>query len=131
IDGEKYEKLKATGEEKGISFSEIMQIIGKSFSQDQKDIVALYEKKINKYKKILEKTNTGFLVVLENVSTVLKKTIDDKNFFENLQWLLPVDFDQDLYSSPNGELFREFTAEDGEKLPLISFCRISFNDVPV
>ena len=131
IDGEKYEKLKATGEEKGISFSEIMQIIGKSFSQDQKDIVALYEKKINKYKKILEKTNTGFLVVLENVSTVLKKTIDDKNFFENLQWLLPVDFDQDLYSSPNGELFREFTAEDGEKLPLISFCRISFNDVPI
>lgn len=48
-----------------------------------------------------------------------------------MQWLLPVDFDQDLYSSPNGELFREFTAEDGEKLPLISFCRISFNDVPV
>lgn len=131
IDGAKYEELKANGEDKGISFSEIMQIIGKSFNQKQKDITDPYEKKIHRYKNILEKTNSGFLVVLEDVSTVLKNKIDDENFFENLQWLLPVDFDQDLYSSENGELFREFTAEDDSNLPSISFCRISFNDIPI
>lgn len=131
IDGEKYEKIKTNGDEKGVSFSEMMRMIGEPFSQEQKDITGPYEKKIHKYKNILEKTNSGFLVVLEGISTVLKNTIDDEKFFENLQWLLPVDFDQDLYTSTKGELFREFTAEEDANLPPISFCKIFFNDVPI
>ena len=130
IDGEKYEQLKANGEDKGLGFHEMMQIIGDSFTQKD-EIAELYEEKIHKYEEILEKTNSGFLVVLEDVSTVLRNTIDGADFFENLQWLLPVDFDQDLYSSKNAELFREFTKGDNGDLPLIPYCRISFNDVPI
>ena len=131
IDGTKYEQLKASGEDKGLGFTEMMEIIGTSFSQKNAELTTSYEKKINKYKDLLEKTNSGFLVVLEGVSTVLNATIESDNFFENLQWLLPVDFEEDLYSSEKGELFKEFTVEDNGSLPIISYCKISFNDDPI
>lgn len=131
IDGTKYEYLKANGEDKGIGFAEMMGIIGTSFDQKEKELATHYEGKINKYKELLEKTNSGFLVVLEDISTVLNTTIESEGFFENLQWLLPVDFDQDLYSSENGELFKEFTTDENGNLPIISYCNISFNDVPI
>ena len=130
IDGTKYEHLKATGEDKGIGFAELMEIIGTSFDQREKELASHYEGKINKYKELLERTNSGFLVILEEISTVLSATIESDNFFENLQWLLPVDFEQDLYSSEKSELFKEFTEEDGG-LPIISYCNISFNDAPI
>ena len=131
IDGVKYEELRAKGEDKGIGFEEMMRIIGDSFSQKQKDLIAPYQDKIHKYKNLLEKTNSGFLVILEDISTVLSNTIENEDFFENLQWLLPVDFDQDLYSSKDVELFKEFTERDNDNLPIISFCRIAFNDAPI
>lgn len=131
IDGAKYEDLKSRDEDKGISFPEMMKIIGTSFDQSNKEDTIRYMGKIDKYKSILEKTNSGFLVVLENISSVLENIIIGDNFFENLQWLLPVDFDQDLYSSEKGELFKEFTVESESNTPLISHCKISFNDTPI
>ena len=131
IDSTKYEQLKASGKDKGIGFIEMMKIIGTSFSQNNTELTMPYEKKINKYKDILEKTNSGFLVVLEGISTVLNATIEGDNFFENLQWLLPVDFEEDLYLSEKGELFKEFTTEEDGGLPIISYCNISFNDAPI
>ena len=131
IDGTKYEHLKTTGEDKGIGFAELMEIIGTSFDQKEKELTIHYEEKINKYKELLERTNSGFLVVLEDISTVLNTTIESDGFFENLQWLLPVDFQQELYSSENGELFKEFTTQEDEGHPIISYCKISFNDIPI
>lgn len=131
IDGTKYEQLKANGDDKGLGFTEMMGIIGTSFSQKEKEFTTSYEGKINRYKELLEKTNSGFLVVLEGISPVLSTTIESDNFFENLQWLLPVDFDQELYSAESGELFKEFTTKDDGSLPIISYCKISFNDVPI
>ena len=131
IDGTKYEQLKASNEDKGIGFTEMMKIIGASFSQKTAELTKPYEGKINKYKALLEKTGSGFLVVLEDISTVLNSTIESDGFFENLQWLLPVNFDQDLYSSESGELFKEFTSKDDTSFPIISYCKISFNDIPI
>lgn len=131
IDGAKYEKLKANGEDKDISFSKMMEIIGKSFDQNDLDLTTPYKRKIDKYKSLLEKTNSGFLVVLEDISSVLDNTITGEDFFENLQWLLPVDFDQKLYSSKSGELFKEFTAGNDSEAPLISCCKISYDDTPI
>ena len=128
IDGAKYEQLKATGEDKGVSFVEIMKMIGSSCDQNDTTITAHYLKNIQKYKELLEKTNTGFLVVLEGLSPVLKNTIEDNNFFNNLQWLLPVDFDQSLYSCEKRELFEEITISNKGNTPIISSCKISFND---
>lgn len=131
IDGEKYEDLKAKGEDKGLGFLEMMQIIGTPFDQKDRALADQYQERIKKYAHLLEKTNSGFLVILEDISTVLKNTIESEGFFEKLQWLLPVDFDQDLYDSENAELFKEFTKEEAGSAPLIPCCRISFNDVPV
>lgn len=128
IDGAKYEKLKSTGEDRNFDFVEIMEEIG-SYCVDSEKITGEYNSKnIQKYKELLEKTNTGFLVILEDVSPVLKNTIEDENFFSNLQWLLPVDFDQSLYSGGQSELFKELTAKPENNAPVISFCTISFND---
>lgn len=131
IDGEEYERIKASGEDKGLDFYELMQKIGTMSSHEQKEVANLYEDKLNKYRSLLEKTNSGFLVVLEDISVVLKSTIESEDFFENLQWLLPVDFDQDLYSSESRELFQELAVGDNNNLPIISYCNISFNDVPI
>lgn len=59
IDGAKYEQLKANGDDKGIGFTEMMGIIGTSFSQKEKEFTTSYEGKINKYKELLNKTNSG------------------------------------------------------------------------
>lgn len=131
IDSTKYEHLKITGEDKGLDFTEMMNIIGTSFRQKDIELTTPYEEKINKYKKLLEKTNSGFIVVLEDISTVLRAIIESDDFFQNLQWLLPVDFEQELYSSESGELFKEFTTENCNNLPILSYCRISFNDDPI
>ena len=73
IDGAKYEELKAAGEDKGVSFVDIMNLIGSSYTQNDIAINERYLKKLQKYKDLLEKTNTGFLVILEGISPVLKK----------------------------------------------------------
>ena len=75
------------------------------------------------------KTNTGFIVILQEISTVLKNTINSDSFLTNLQWLLPVDFDNDLYNSEKKELFEELTKESEvyETIP-IKYCKISYND---
>ncbi len=131
IDGELYTKMKTRGEEKDFSFFEIMNTIGASF--DQTDIYAtqFYIDIIHKYNEMLEKTNTGFLVVLQDISPVLKNTIEDSNFFNKLQWLLPVDFEEELYDCEKNELFRELTGKSDGKKSVISFCKISYNDNPV
>lgn len=131
IDGAKYEELKAAGEDKGVSFVDIMNLIGSSYTQNDIAINERYLKKLQKYKDLLEKTNTGFLVILEGISPVLKNTIEDENFFKNLQWLLPVDFEQSLYSCENGELFEDLTTETENNPPIISFCKITFNDTAI
>ena len=83
---------------------------------------------IKKYANFLSKTNTGFIVILQEISTVLKNTINSESFLTNLQWLLPVDFDNDLYNSEKKELFDELTKESEvyETIP-IKYCKISYN----
>lgn len=106
IDGELYNKIKDNEEYSGMSFKDLMEKIGKNEKIDlysQNGILNV----IKKYKDVLSSTNTGFIVVIENISSVLKATISDDNLISNLQWLLPVDFEQDLYKSEKGELFSD------------------------
>ncbi len=57
-------------------------------------------------REILRKTNTGFLVVMEDVTPVLIQTMDNEHFNEEMSWLLPVKFDNELYSDTKyGTLF--------------------------
>ena len=43
--------------------------------------------------------NSGFLVVLEEINQVLKDIIQNKDFLQDLSWLLPVKFQDELYEN--------------------------------
>ena len=47
IDSTKYEYLKTTGKDKGLDFTEMMNIIGTSFRQKDIELTTPYEEKIN------------------------------------------------------------------------------------
>lgn len=132
IDSERYERIKNDEQYEMLNFTELMDKIGnftdvKNFS----DFIYM-DSVIKKYRKLLEKTNTGFLVILQDISSVLKNTIDSEDFFINLQWLLPVDFDSDLYTAQQKELFIELIKEPkNEKIPPVRYCKISYNDNPI
>lgn len=131
IDSVRYDEIKNTESENQISFSDLMEQIGiyeESIDFGGNEFISQC---VNKYDDIISKTNSGFLVVLEQISPVLKNTLNADDFFENLQWLLPVDFAEDLYSSEQKDLFYELTQKNDDNIVPIRFCKISFNDQPI
>lgn len=129
ISGELYEKIKNNQLDSEMSFHKLMDEIGEcipSFDLEKNEMIS---NAIDKYEKMLTESNSGFLVILNDISSVLENTINDNDFFTNLQWLLPVDFDKDLYCSEEKELFEELTTKNDENgnTP-IKFCKISYND---
>lgn len=126
INSIQYGKIKNELQETNLSFSELMGRIG-SYSDDINSNEWIFDE-LEKYSDILSKTNTGFLVALKNISQVLEATIDADDFERNLQWLLPVDFNNELYNSEQKELFQELTKSELEDIAPIKFCRIFYND---
>lgn len=132
INDDRYENIKNTNQDASLSFQELMNEI-----EDYSPKVDLKEHSlicsaINKYADVLKKTNSGFLVVLQNISSVLYNTIYSEDFITNLQWLLPVDFEHDLYDSPQRELFQDLTVPSGDGLSIpIRFCKICYDDKPI
>lgn len=67
---------------------------------------------LNDHNNLFTNRNAGFLVVLKNITTVLKSVINDEQFLENLGWLLPVSFLPELVEpvaedDQNYKLFEE------------------------
>lgn len=132
INGTLYENIKNEGLDSELEFTELMDKIGFYASRVDFDSNGLVSAAVHQYSDILQKTNTGFLVVLEGISAVLKKTMDADDFFQNLQWLLPVDFDQSLYENSDSygaaELFKELTSRDADGIIPIRYGAIFYND---
>lgn len=128
IDGAHYEQIKGTEQDANLSFSELMDVIGEFSENINIEEYDFISTAFGRYNKILEKTNTGFLVVLQDISSVLKNTIDSDDFFTNLQWLLPVDFDSELYHSDFKELFNELTTRSSDDIIPVRYCKITYND---
>lgn len=127
IDGGLYEEIKNSEQDVRLSFSDLMDKIGTFEENVEIDKNQSLSSEIGK-SELLERTNTGFLVALRGITSVLKNTINADDFFENLQWLLPVDFDRDLYSSEPNELFRELTDKTHNSMVPIKYCKISYNE---
>lgn len=127
IDRVKYDNIKKSEMEKQISFTELMKQIG-FYEETEFDKNELVNSCINKYEDIISKSNSGFLVILENISPVLRNTIDSDEFFSNLQWLLPVDFSEEIYLSTQRDLFIDLTHKNKEEIIPVRFCDIAFND---
>lgn len=75
---------------------------------------------------------SGFLVILEDISSVLRIVINDKNFENSLCWLLPVPFKKELLNTgnPTDELFEWLSSEpsiDGSNIIAAQSYTIYFN----
>ena len=131
IDGNKFKEIKNRNRESQLSWDELIDEIGsfnEKFDLEQDQCTRTV---FDKNKAMFANGNTGFLVILKNISPVLKATIEDNDFFEKLQWLLPVDFDKELYDSKQKDLYKELTEKRSEGIAPIKFCKISYNDIPI
>lgn len=131
IDSILYDQIKVSDRVSGMSFEQLMNEI--SIFSDKLELSSFknISEEIQKNSAVLEKTNTGFLVVLQDISEVLRSTIEADDFFNRLQWLLPVDFQGDLYNCDQRELFEELTAENNDKVIPVNYCKISYNNTPI
>ena len=127
IDSEKYEEIKDNESYAFLSFVELMDIIGRYGETAIIGSLDLFSE-IQKYDNLLQVNNSGFLVVINGITTVLNNTINDDDFIQQLGWLLPVNFSDDLYESETRELFEEITAMDNSGVIPAQFCNIYYNE---
>ena len=127
IDSEKYEEIKDNESYAFLSFGELMDIIGRYGETAIIGSLDLFSE-IQKYDNLLQVNNSGFLVVINGITTVLNNTINDDDFIQQLGWLLPVNFSDDLYESETRELFEEITAMDNSGVIPAQFCNIYYNE---
>lgn len=129
IDGEKYNSIKTSSENYELEYKNLMESIG-TYTEEVKDRdLAEIQSILNPYQNMFEKQDTGFLVILENISNVLKETIEKKDFYEELGWLLPVKFKDELFDSNNNQLFKDMSTPLNElKIIPTKFYNISYNN---
>ena len=121
IDSKRYDDIKKD-DYSGLSFVDLMNVIGSYNEEIDIKNDAKWHSELQKYDSMLKVRNTGFLVCLQKISMVLNNTIEDCDFFQELQWLLPVDFDEELYKSNEKGLFEELTMEEaGSAAPKIYY----------
>lgn len=114
IDCTAYAQLRKEDRLKNMVFADLMEKIS-TRSEDltlEKVRTLLGDREI-----IFRERSTGFLVILEGISTVLSLAIKEKNFSEELSWLLPVPFQDELLAPCEEDknnthlLFRSLSSE--------------------
>ena len=109
IDCIEYNNIQKTNTYNELRFNELMDKIG---SYSDTATVDTIDDIVEKHQSIFETRNTGFLVILEDISNVLINTIKDNDFETELSWLLPVPFDDELLVDEQvGLLFSNLSAE--------------------
>ncbi len=122
----KYEEIKRKDNFNELGFSELINEISEC-----KDINDLSEFSIDKHLDLIVEQNTGFIVVLKDITDVIKNIIEDNEFIDNLQWLLPIDFRSELYNpDKEDDLFKELTTNKNkdDSLPTIKYCNIFYDN---
>lgn len=133
LDGKKYNQIKNQSSFNKLKFEEAISQIS-TFSYE------LTDSDFNKIKPIIDSSkelfsiqDTGFLVILENISPILNQTIEgeqEDDFLTELGWLLPVKFKDELFQTAQAELFKEMTektATESNIIPAKAY-NISFNN---
>jgi hypothetical protein len=122
----KFSELKNSDTIRIISLENVLSIIGElkdnneaynSISPITQDIDAQYG--------AFNENDNGFLVVLHNITYVLSNAIQDKSFIEQLSWLLPVRFKNELCSGNSDSLL---FLELNQELPTID---VLFEGTPI
>lgn len=131
LDGCKYIKLKKQQGFSSLSYEELIKEIGTSYEElgevESKEIVDF----IKTGESLFNSRNTGFLVVLKQITPILLETIIRENFKEELGWLLPVNFKKELYECDKRLLFENLKRPDGTGLSPINSYTIIYNKTEI
>lgn len=123
----KYNKIKSNADYSQMNFNELMEKIGvfeeAITANHANNILSLLEPN----KEMFETQKTGFLVCLKGVNGILKKTMENQEFIEELEWLLPIKFKDELFENDSKELFEEISGRENSKLIPAQAYSISFN----
>ena len=93
IDCIKYNSLQRTDNYNSLTFNELMEKIG----TEKEDVSAeSIMSDIGENQTIFTQRDTGFFVILEGISAILSNAIKEKSFLDDLSWLLPVPFHNEL-----------------------------------
>lgn len=127
LDGKKYTKEKNSEQIQNLTVEEFLEMLSSS-SINYQDI-NMYLNMSDEVKRFFEKNNRGFLVIMENISPVLRTTIDSEKFEMNLSWLLPVDFRPEL-NDVDADIRRIINnlRADNQEDAAARFCNIYYND---
>lgn len=128
IRGSLYNEIKNQNDFEEMSFTDLMGKIGEFTDDVRLNAIMQDYKSIEKNLDMLKSSNSGFLVILKNISYILKNTIEKPDFKLNLQWLLPVDFDPSLYNSKYKDLFLDLTSD---KNAPIKYCSVFYDGEPI
>ena len=127
LDGKKYTEEKNSEDIQNLSVEDFLNMLSENSSKflNLNNCVTIP----SKVKEFYQKYNKGFLVIMENISAVLKNTINSDKFVTNLSWLLPVDFEPELYErdSQIGRIVSSLKANNEEGSATRS-CNISYNN---
>lgn len=120
----KYENIRANNDDQILSFGELMDKISEYKEGDLDQTISSV---LSKYSDCFKNKDTGFLVILKNISPVLKNTILGDEFKSDLEWLLPLDFQPELYNVDQRILFEELSTES-YGVVCVKCCPIYYND---
>lgn len=135
IDCLRYAQMRKEGRLSNLDFSDLMRVIAREENgPEPAGIMSI----LAPHASMFAQRNTGFLVVLKGISPVLSSVITDKNFLENLAWLLPVPFREELLEpasdSQDHELFDELCnslAFPDSVYPPAKSYRVFFEEKPI
>lgn len=131
IQCQKYNELKKSDDYGELGFDELMDKIGAFYDYNSCPIEEKLTQILNKHEEMFLKQNRGFLVMLEEISPVLRQTVLDEGLTTDLGWLLPVGFKDEMYEIEEKELFKELIQPNGEGIiPAIGF-NISYNGTTI
>lgn len=127
LDGKKYAEEKSSEQTQNLSVEEFFQVL--SEKKDKFQNIDECFGMVYALKDYFKNHNKGFLVIMENISPVLKNTIYSDKFEMNLSWLLPVDFLPEVCNEKEdiGEIVRFLRSDNREGAPA-RFCNIFYND---
>lgn len=126
LDGKKYSEEKNTEQTQNLSVEEFLKLL--SEGGERANSIDEVVEPVDELKVYFAKYNKGFLVVMENISPVLRNTIESDKFENNLSWLLPVDFKSEIYDAGEeiGKIIRDLKCDNKEGAPARS-CSIFYN----
>ncbi len=131
LDGKLYKEKNGSGELNGLEYENALDAICEKDYNPLTGKAAIFFEKIKKYEDMFDIQDTGFCVILESPSSVLKSTIKKENFMQELSWLLPVKFDESIYSCAEKGAFEELESNDSEESIPAEYHKIIYNGEPL